>query len=158
MPFCSIRSCRPPAVTQIAARARVGRRNELERRREGQCRARPGHGHRPVLERLPQPQANAEARALVGQLKKALADLFRDRGASHLQVAKAYHYHDALRAEPLALIQALKAVVPPLVLIVLVLGSILTGVATPTESSSVGVIWAILLQRDGQASRAVTPR
>ena len=41
--------------------------------------------------------------------------------------------------------QALKAVVPPLVLIVLVLGSILTGVATPTESSSVGGVGAILL-------------
>ena len=41
--------------------------------------------------------------------------------------------------------RALKAVVPPLVLIVLVLGSILTGVATPTESSSVGGIGAILL-------------
>ncbi|MCP4042013.1 MAG: TRAP transporter large permease subunit, partial [Gammaproteobacteria bacterium] len=33
---------------------------------------------------------------------------------------------------------ALGAIVPPLTLIVLVLGSILTGVATPTESSSVG--------------------
>ena len=41
--------------------------------------------------------------------------------------------------------QALKAIVPPLVLIILVLGSILTGVATPTESSSVGGIGAILL-------------
>ena len=41
--------------------------------------------------------------------------------------------------------QALKAVVPPLVLIVLVLGSILTGVATPTESSAVGGVGAILL-------------
>ena len=41
--------------------------------------------------------------------------------------------------------QALKAVVPPLVLIVLVLGSILTGVATPTESSSVGGVGAVLL-------------
>jgi len=41
--------------------------------------------------------------------------------------------------------QALKAIVPPLVLIVLVLGSILLGVATPTESSSVGGIGAILL-------------
>jgi tripartite ATP-independent transporter DctM subunit len=40
---------------------------------------------------------------------------------------------------------ALKAVVPPLVLIILVLGSILTGVATPTESSSVGGIGAIVL-------------
>ena len=42
-------------------------------------------------------------------------------------------------------IKALKAIIPPLVLIVLVLGSILVGVATPTESSSVGGIGAILL-------------
>jgi tripartite ATP-independent transporter DctM subunit len=41
--------------------------------------------------------------------------------------------------------QALKAIVPPLVLITLVLGSILTGVATPTESSSVGGVGAIVL-------------
>ena len=39
----------------------------------------------------------------------------------------------------------LKGFVPPIFLIVLVLGSILTGVATPTESSSVGGIGAILL-------------
>ena len=41
--------------------------------------------------------------------------------------------------------QAVKAIVPPLVLITLVLGSILTGVATPTESSSVGGVGAIVL-------------
>jgi len=41
--------------------------------------------------------------------------------------------------------QALKAIIPPLVLIILVLGSILAGVATPTESSSVGGIGAIVL-------------
>ncbi len=41
--------------------------------------------------------------------------------------------------------KALKAIIPPLVLIVLVLGSILSGVATPTESSSVGGIGAIVL-------------
>ena len=40
---------------------------------------------------------------------------------------------------------ALLAVIPPLVLIVLVLGSILTGVATPTESSAVGGIGALIL-------------
>jgi tripartite ATP-independent transporter DctM subunit len=40
---------------------------------------------------------------------------------------------------------ALKAIIPPLVLIILVLGSILAGVATPTESSSVGGIGAIVL-------------
>jgi tripartite ATP-independent transporter DctM subunit len=40
---------------------------------------------------------------------------------------------------------ALKAIIPPLILIILVLGSILAGVATPTESSSVGGIGAIIL-------------
>ena len=43
------------------------------------------------------------------------------------------------------ILRALKAIVPPLVLIILVLGSILTGVATPTESSSVGGLGAIVL-------------
>ena len=42
-------------------------------------------------------------------------------------------------------IHALISIIPPLVLIILVLGSILTGVATPTESSSVGGIGAIIL-------------
>lgn len=37
------------------------------------------------------------------------------------------------------------ALVPPLVLIMAVLGSILTGVATPTESASVGAVGAMLL-------------
>ncbi|MEG3638791.1 TRAP transporter large permease [Magnetococcus sp. PR-3] len=41
--------------------------------------------------------------------------------------------------------QALFAIIPPLTLIILVLGSILTGVATPTESSAVGGVGAILL-------------
>ncbi len=41
--------------------------------------------------------------------------------------------------------KALIAIIPPLTLIILVLGSILTGVATPTESSSVGGVGAIIL-------------
>ncbi|MBF0381969.1 MAG: TRAP transporter large permease subunit [Magnetococcales bacterium] len=41
--------------------------------------------------------------------------------------------------------KALFSIIPPLTLIVLVLGSILMGVATPTESSSVGGVGAILL-------------
>ena len=40
---------------------------------------------------------------------------------------------------------ALKSVIPPLVLIMLVLGSILVGIATPTESSAVGGVGAIIL-------------
>jgi tripartite ATP-independent transporter DctM subunit len=40
---------------------------------------------------------------------------------------------------------ALKAIVPPLTLIIVVLGSIFAGVATPTESSALGCVGAILL-------------
>ncbi len=41
--------------------------------------------------------------------------------------------------------KALHALVPPVVLIVAVLGSILAGVATPTEAAAVGAVGAILL-------------
>ena len=41
--------------------------------------------------------------------------------------------------------EALRAVVPPLLLIIVVLGSIFAGVATPTESSALGGLGAILL-------------
>ena len=40
---------------------------------------------------------------------------------------------------------SLKVLVPPLVLIVLVLGSIMAGAATPTEAASVGAVGAIIL-------------
>lgn len=40
---------------------------------------------------------------------------------------------------------AMKAILPPLILIVLVLGSIFGGVATPTESAAVGGVGAIVL-------------
>jgi tripartite ATP-independent transporter DctM subunit len=39
----------------------------------------------------------------------------------------------------------LKALLPPLVLIVAVLGSIMTGIATPTEAAAVGAVGALLL-------------
>ena len=42
-------------------------------------------------------------------------------------------------------ITALKAVIPPLALIVVVLGSIFAGVATPTESAALGGAGAIML-------------
>lgn len=45
------------------------------------------------------------------------------------------------------IITALKAIIPPLVLIVLVLGSIFEGVATPTESAAVGSVGAMLLAK-----------
>lgn len=43
------------------------------------------------------------------------------------------------------ILRALKAIIPPLVLIILVLGSIFAGIATPTESAAVGGIGAIIL-------------
>lgn len=43
------------------------------------------------------------------------------------------------------IIKALTAIIPPLMLIIIVLGSIFAGIATPTESSAVGGIGAILL-------------
>jgi len=42
-------------------------------------------------------------------------------------------------------LRALKVLVPPLTLIVAVLGSILGGLATPTEAASVGAVGAVLL-------------
>ena len=43
------------------------------------------------------------------------------------------------------LVKALKAILPPLLLIVAVLGSIFAGIASPTESAAVGVLGAIVL-------------
>lgn len=43
------------------------------------------------------------------------------------------------------LVQALKDIVPPLLLIVTVLGSIFNGIATPTESSAIGAVGAVIL-------------
>jgi len=42
-------------------------------------------------------------------------------------------------------LQVLKVLLPPLLLIIAVLGSILTGAATPTEAASVGAVGAIML-------------
>jgi len=43
------------------------------------------------------------------------------------------------------MVQALKDIVPPLVLILTVLGSIFSGIATPTESSAIGAVGAVIL-------------
>ncbi|MFS1874016.1 TRAP transporter large permease subunit [Enterovibrio norvegicus] len=65
----------------------------------------------------------------------------------------AFHHPEAAQAmEPIEgqsrkeeIIEALKAVIPPLALIIVVLGSIFAGIATPTESAALGGIGAILL-------------
>ena len=41
--------------------------------------------------------------------------------------------------------ELLKSIIPPLVLIIAVLGSILTGIATPTEAAGVGAVGALVL-------------
>ncbi|WP_193368822.1 TRAP transporter large permease [Pelagibius marinus] len=52
---------------------------------------------------------------------------------------------DAEDRETVAVLEAIKVVLAPVLLIVVVLGSILTGIATPTESASVGAVGATLL-------------
>lgn len=44
-----------------------------------------------------------------------------------------------------AILRALVAIIPPLALIIMVLGSIFAGIATPTESASVGALGAMIL-------------
>ena len=51
-------------------------------------------------------------------------------------------------AEPISLKQILGSLVPPIILIIAVLGSILTGIATPTEAAAVGAIGTVLLAGD----------
>lgn len=45
------------------------------------------------------------------------------------------------------LIQAAKDIIPPLILILSVLGSIFSGIATPTESASIGAVGAMVLAK-----------
>lgn len=54
-----------------------------------------------------------------------------------------YNEEDGTRGQQI--VTALKAIVPPLTLVLVVLGSIFTGIATPTESSALGGVGAILL-------------
>ncbi|RMF14521.1 MAG: TRAP transporter large permease subunit [Gammaproteobacteria bacterium] len=52
---------------------------------------------------------------------------------------------DASESRSQTLMKAVKAILPPLALILVVLGSIFTGVATPTESSALGGVGALIL-------------
>ena len=60
-------------------------------------------------------------------------------------VAPAIPVHEDAGTKIRQIITALKAIIPPLVLIVLVLGSIFAGIATPTESAAVGTVGAMVL-------------
>jgi len=63
----------------------------------------------------------------------------------HPEVAPAMPMDDDLEHRREQYWRALKAVLPPLVLILVVLGSIFAGIATPTESSALGGFGALLL-------------
>ncbi len=70
------------------------------------------------------------------------------------------HVAPAIRGEdvpPVSVAEVAGAVLPPLVLIVSVLGSILAGVATPSEAASVGAVGALFLAgaRLGKSKRAM---
>jgi len=65
------------------------------------------------LARLNKFPEDLEARQVVGKVRKKYAALFRDRGGVHMQLGKAYHYADGIKAETLAVIQAIKQVVDP---------------------------------------------
>jgi tripartite ATP-independent transporter DctM subunit len=62
-----------------------------------------------------------------------------------IDAAPAIIIEDAIGTKLQQVMNALKVIMPPLILIVLVLGSIFMGVATPTESAAVGGVGAILL-------------
>jgi tripartite ATP-independent transporter DctM subunit len=61
------------------------------------------------------------------------------------QAAPAVPFEDDSTSMARHYFTALKSIIPPLALIVVVLGSIFAGIATPTESSALGCVGAILL-------------
>ncbi len=67
---------------------------------------------------------------LVGKFKP---ELFGDNPSQSMQRKEGWQW------------QVVKSLIPPLLLIISVLGSILTGIATPTEASSIGAVGAIFL-------------
>jgi len=65
------------------------------------------------LASLPVYPASPDARAYVHQLKSDMTDLFVAHGATNFQLGRAYPYAERLGAEPLALVQAIKAALDP---------------------------------------------
>ncbi|RME66556.1 MAG: FAD-binding oxidoreductase, partial [Alphaproteobacteria bacterium] len=66
-----------------------------------------------VLERITRFADNPDARATVDRLRQALARLFLDHGAVHMQIGRTYLYREGLQPANLALVRALKAIVDP---------------------------------------------
>lgn len=61
------------------------------------------------------------------------------------EMAPAIPYDESLGSRAQQVRDALKAIVPPLALVLIVLGSIFSGIATPTESSALGGAGAVFL-------------
>ena len=61
------------------------------------------------------------------------------------EMAPAIPYDESLGTRSQQIRDALKAIVPPLALVLIVLGSIFSGIATPTESSALGGVGAVFL-------------
>lgn len=54
-------------------------------------------------------------------------------------------HHGVTQTQPRLLVRVVKSLIPPITLILLVLGSIIMGVATPTEAGALGALGALLL-------------
>jgi len=61
------------------------------------------------------------------------------------ELAPAIPYDESLGTRSEQIRDALKAIIPPLALVLIVLGSIFSGIATPTESSALGGVGAVIL-------------
>ncbi len=65
------------------------------------------------LDMLPEYPANPEGRALVGEMKARIQDVFSAVGATHMQVGKAYPYLRGRQAEATRALQAVKQTFDP---------------------------------------------
>lgn len=83
------------------------------------------------------------AALLPGLLLVLLYTLYAFIKSYRIQTKAPENYPDPARFPPIKMI--FSAVLPPLLLIITVLGAILGGVATPTEAAAVGAIGALLL-------------
>ncbi len=68
---------------------------------------------RATLARFTDFPPNPEGEALVFDVRGKLKELFLQRGATHLQIGKTYPYHEGLRPEAWALVNAVKNAVDP---------------------------------------------
>jgi len=65
------------------------------------------------LDMLPEYPANPEGRALVGEMKQRIQDVFSAVGATHMQVGKAYPYMRGRQTEATRALQAIKQTFDP---------------------------------------------